>query len=146
MKTPWHLWFIGLVALVAGGFFVYDFAASQLRIPAYMEHMQPAQQAFLERIPIWAHIVWGVMVVAMAIGALALLLRKPIAVALFGLSFCATVVMIFRNMVLANPSVFDMMGNAAFGFAGVMIAMTLGLWFYAGLMRARGVLAMSDEW
>ena len=80
MKTPWHIWVVGILSLLwnAGGGFDYVMARTQN--PAYVE-MIPADfraefLAYLDTMPVWASAGWGVGVWGSILGSVLILLRS----------------------------------------------------------------------
>lgn len=92
MKTPVHLWIIGVIALIwnAGG--AYDYVMTQFQDEAYLAMLTDAQRAFLDTGPIWFEAAWAVGVWFSVLGSVLLLLRSRFAGAVFGLSFLGLMV------------------------------------------------------
>jgi hypothetical protein len=83
-STPWHLWLIGVVALVWSAMGAMDYVMTQTRNEAYMSAFTPEQLSFFYGIPAWAIAVWGGV-----LGALLLLIRRRHAVWVFLASLIA---------------------------------------------------------
>lgn len=86
----------------------------------------------------WAWVVYAVAVTAGTLGAIALLLRKSVAVPLFLLSFIAVLVQF--GYTFLGTDLLSVKGFGAALFPAVIILIGLGQWLYARGMAARGVL------
>ena len=138
-STPWHLWVIGIVALLWNSMGAMDYVMSQLRIEAYMSGFTPEQLAFFYSMPTWAIAAWATGVWAGVGGSIALLFRRLEAVWLYLASFIGVVVTNFQNYVLSNWM--EVAGDAfTLAFAAVIFLVALGLYIYARAMRKRQVL------
>lgn len=94
MKTPWHIWVVGLVTLLwhAGG--AYGYLSAKLQPEAYLlavpEDLRTPLAAYMAAMPIWATATWALGVWGAVLGSLLILFRSRLAVpafavALFGL-------------------------------------------------------------
>ena len=63
MKTPWHIWVVGLITLMWHAFGAYDYTMSELRDAAYLSMMPEDQRAgmlaYLDNMPSWAVATWA---------------------------------------------------------------------------------------
>ncbi len=86
MRTPWHLWVVGLLSLVwnAGG--AFDYLMTQLDVPSYMSLLTAEQQAYLDGRPMWFDAVWAIGVWFAVLGSILLLARVAWASLAFGIS------------------------------------------------------------
>ena len=59
MKTPWHLWVIGILALLwnAGG--AYDYILIKTRNADYFAAMTAQHIAYLDAFPLWVGMAWA---------------------------------------------------------------------------------------
>lgn len=89
VKTPWHLWVVGVVAVLWNGFGCTDYTLTQLQGEAWLTSMglTEAQLAYFSAMPAWTHAAWAVGVWGGLLGAILLLLRRKLAVPVFVLSF-----------------------------------------------------------
>lgn len=116
MKTPWHLWVVGLVSLVwhAGG--ALDYVMSQTRNAAYLEMIPQDQRdqvlAYLDAAPVWATTAWAFGVWGALLGSALILLRSRHAVTALWLSMAGLVVNTFHTYVTA-PVKLEMMTNTS---------------------------------
>jgi hypothetical protein len=137
-STPWHLWAIGIVAVMWNGFGAYDYLATVIPIESYMARFTPEQRAYFDSMPAWAVSAWAIAIWSSVLGAVALLLRSRWAVWLFGVSLAGMAVSFLWSLVLSDGR--EMMGSAALIFTFVIVAMAVGLFVYSRAMVTRGVL------
>lgn len=138
-KTPWHLWVVGVFAVLWNSVGVMDFVMTQTKNTAYLSAMTPKQLEYIYSFPFWAVAVWGIAVWGGVLGSLLLLFRKSLAVCVFVVSLIGIVLTDLYNFVLSNG--LEVMGGAK---AAVLPAVVFGigvlLWLYARAMRTRAVL------
>ena len=91
VKTPWHLWLVGVLSLLWNGFGAFDFIQTTTRGEAYMRAagFDDAMVAYYEAMPGWMYVPWTLGVWGAVIGSVMLLLRRRWAVPAFGLSYWA---------------------------------------------------------
>ena len=136
--TPWHLWVIGILALLWNGFGAYDYLMTQTRNEAYMSAFTPEQLDYFYGFPVWMEVFWAIGVWAAFAGALLLVLRSRFAFHAFVLGLIG----------LAGSSVYQFTSPAPAGVLdGTGMILTLVVWasqillaFYALVMTRRGVL------
>jgi hypothetical protein len=137
-KAPWHLWAIGIVGLLWNCIGALDYTMTQTRNEAYLKAVTPEQLAYFDSVPAWAVAAWALGVWGGVAGMLLLLLRKRAAVPVLLVSLVGATLIFVHNFVLSEGA--EVMGNSAAGFAGMIIMIALGLYWYARVMRRRGVL------
>ena len=137
-KAPWHLWSIGIVGLLWNSIGALDYTMTQTRNTAYLKAVTPEQLAYFDSVPAWAVAAWALGVWGGVVGMLLLLLRKRAAVPVLLVSLVGATLIFLHNFVLSEGA--EVMGNSAAGFAGMIILIALGLYWYARVMRRRGVL------
>ncbi len=138
--APWHLWAIGVVALLWNALGAFDYLMTQTKNEAYMAQFTAEQLDFFYGLPAWVVAAWAIAVWGGVLGAVLLLLRKQIAVWVLLVSLVAMVLTAFQNYVLSNG--LEVIGDAfALTFTAVIFVVALGLFIYARHMRARGVLS-----
>jgi predicted membrane protein len=143
MKTPWHLWVVGVLALVwnAGG--AYDYLMMKLENEAYLAQIPPEHLAYYLSYPLWVNIAWALGVWMAVLGAVLLLLRSRHAVAAFVLSFVGLVVNTIWGQFLSETPMSALMGDMGAAMLGFMVAIYLVavlLWAYARAQARVGVL------
>lgn len=143
-KPPLHLWIVAGLATLWNAFGCYDYFMTRTQGAAYIESMMPgfdgdAMMAYINAFPAWAAAGWALGVWGGLIGAILLLMRHRWAVIALGVSLAGAVIGIGYQ--LANPAGIAGMDE---GFNAIVpyliIAIAIGLFFYARAMRARGVL------
>lgn len=136
--TPVHLWIIGTLAVLWNAMGAFDYVATQFRLEFYISQFTEAQLDYFYSWPAWMHAAWAVGVWGALLGSLALLLRKPAAVWLFGLSLLGLLVTSIYSFVLSDGA--QVMGSAALIFSAVIWVVAICLFLYASAMYKRGVL------
>ena len=138
--APWHLWAIGVIALVWTALGAMDYVMTHTRNEAHMSEFNPEQLEFFYDIPAWVVAAWAIGVWGGVLGALLLLFRRPIAVWFFLASLLAIVVTASHNYLLSDGM--EVMGDDfSLALTSVIFLFALGLFLYARAMRRRGVLA-----
>jgi hypothetical protein len=150
-KTPWHLWAVGVVAVLWNAYGGYDYVMSMTQGATYMAAagMTPEQVAFYEAMPSWMTAVWAIGVWGGVLGSLLLLLRNKLAFPVFAVSFGAFLLSLLYVYGLNN-------GSEVMGFMmkdGVKVASSMivimnvviatgcaAFTVYARAMAKRGVL------
>lgn len=138
VKTPRHLWIVGVVAVLWNAIGAFDYSATQMRLEAYMSAFTPQQLEYFYGFPAWAVAAWAIGVWGALLGSIALLLRKSWAVPLFAASIAGMVFTTIYNFVLTDGAA--MMGAGGMLFSAVIWIIALALFFYARAMAKRGVL------
>ncbi len=138
VKTPWHLWVIGIVSLLWNSTGVMSYTMTHMGMLESMD--MPADQiAYYSSFPSWATAVWALGVWGCFFGSLALLLRSRYGVWLFGISMLGLIgTTIFQWGLSDMPEVLSSSGHKL--FAAVIWVITLALFFYARRMHEAGVL------
>lgn len=138
--TPWHLWLVGVIALLWNAVGAMDYVMTQTKNEAYMSSFTPEQLEFFYGFPTWVVAAWAVAVWGSVIGSVLLLSRKGVAVQAFLVSLIAMVVTTIHNYVLSNG--FEIVGDPfALAFTAVIFLVAVALFLYARAMHQRGVLA-----
>src|SRR5687767_16039535 len=94
LKTPWHLWVVGVIAVLFNAIGVFDYVMSMTQGASYMASagMTPAQIAHYQEMPAWMMAVWAIGVWGALIASVLLLLRNKLAVPVFAVSLAAFLV------------------------------------------------------
>lgn len=90
-KAPWHLWVIGIVALLWNGFGATDFTLTATRFAPYVSQYPPAMMDYIYALPIWNWIGWALGTWGGFIGSILLLMRNKLAVWAYALSLLGAV-------------------------------------------------------
>ena len=140
VKTPWHLWVVGGLALLFNAIGPYDYVRTMLEGSAYLASagMTPAQIAHYEALPVWVHAAWAIGVWAAIAGAVLLLLRRKLALPVFAVSLGAFMLNMLHTYGLSDGG--RIMGQQM-AVTNVMIAVILvGLIGYCWMMSGKRVL------
>lgn len=133
MKTPWHIWVVGLVTLLWHGFGAYDYLMSALRSASYFEMIPEDQRAgmiaYLDAMPAWAVSTWALGVWGSALGSLLILLRSRHAVAAFVISLLGVIGTSVYTYLLAPASAMSGGGFAAFISAAIVVILVATLYY-----------------
>ena len=138
-RAPWHLWVLGLIALVWNGLWAFDYVMTQTQGDAWLAKMEPnaTQWAYFHAIPAWVDGAQAVNVWGGVLGALLLLLRRRWATWAFAASFLGWLAGAVYAFALSN-------GMEAMGpwwpMQLVHGGVALFLVWYARGLSARGVL------
>lgn len=140
MKTPWHLWVVGVIALLFNAIGVFDFVMSMAQGSVYMAKagMTPEQIAHYQEMPAWMTLVWAIGIWGAFLGSILLLLRNRLAFPVFAVSLAAFLLSLVYTYVLTDDG--DVMGREM-AMANVVITVLLLFFiYYSRLMTKRGVL------
>lgn len=139
-RPPWHLWPVGIFALLFNAIGVFDFVMSRARGAAYMASagMTPDQIAHYRDMPGWMTIVWAVGVFGAFLASILLLARRKPAYPVFVSSLAAFLVSLLYTYVLTGGGA--IMGRAMAITSAVIAALLLVFSWYARRMIARRVL------
>lgn len=140
MKTPIHLWIVGVLSLLwnAGG--AFDYFMSQTKNANYIAQLTPEQIAFLDNVPMWFEFSWAIGVWFSVLGSLLLLVRSRFAGTAFALSLAGLIVSSVYTYGLAEQRTFEAGGMLAVIFSIIIPIVLILLLIYARAMTRRGVL------
>ena len=108
LRTPMHLWVVGILSLLWNCFGAYDYTMTRMRNMDYLASMTPpgidpnVMLAYLDGMPLYAQFGWGLGVWGALIGSILLLMRNRFAVWAFGASIVG-MMLSFGDMVLGPP-------------------------------------------
>lgn len=139
VRTPWHLWVVGIIAVLWNGFGCVDFSMTMSQPDTWLAQMgmTEPQRAYFEAMPAWTFVAWAIGVWGGALGGLLLLLRRKLAFPVFVLSFLGWLAGAIYAFVLSNGM--EVMG-AMWPMQLVIGAACLFFIGYARWMAKRGVL------
>jgi hypothetical protein len=139
-KTPWHLWLVGVIAVLFNAIGVFDFVMSVTQGAEYQAGagMTPDQIAHYQAMPSWMMVVWAVGVFAAFLASILLLLRKKLALPIFVLSLAAFLISLLYTYVLTDGGAImgRQMAIASTVIAGLLVFFS----WYSRFMAVRGVL------
>ena len=138
-RTPWHLWVVGVLAVLWNSMGAYDYLMTQTQNEAYMSNFSPEQLEYFYGFPTWLVAFWALAVWGGVLGAVLLVLRKKLAAGVLLVSFLSMVVTTIHNFGLSNG--FEVMGGPGeLVFSALIFVIALLLYLYAKAMKNRGVL------
>ena len=137
--TPWHLWLVGVLALLWNSVGAFDYVMTETRNASYMGTFTREQLAYFYGFPMWVVAAWALSVWGGVLGAVLLLLRKRLAVPVFGVSLATMVLTSFYNLVLTNGLAI-MGGAGGLVFSAVIFVIAVALLMYARSLARIGVL------
>jgi len=139
VKTPWHLWLVGVIGLLWNGFGATDFAMTVTMGDDWLRMMKmtDAQIAHMDGYPAWMYLVWFAGTWGAVIGAVLLLLRRRWAVHAFAVSLIGFLLSLVYAYLLSDAS--EVMGGMVVMNVVILAGCLFFLW-YAFAMRKRGVL------
>ena len=138
-RTPWHLWVVGVIALLWSSMGAFDYLMTQTKNEAYMGSFTPEQLEFFYGLPYWVVAAWAIAVWGGVLGAVLLLLRRRLAVWVFLASLIAMVLTTIHSYALSNG--LEVMGDAfSLIFTAVIFLVALALFLYALAMKKREVI------
>lgn len=138
-RTPWHLWAVGVVAILWNGFGCFDYTMTQLQGDAWLTSMKMTQPQidYFHAMPAWTHAAWAIGVWGGALGGLLLLLRRKWAMPVFVVSFLGWLAGAVYAFGLSNGM--EMMGDMWPMQIVIGAACVFFIW-YAWTMSNKGVL------
>lgn len=139
-RAPWHLWLIGVIAVLFNSIGVFDFVMAMAQGAKYMANagMTPEQIAHYQQMPVWMTAVWAIGVGGAFLASILLLLRKKPAFAVFVLSLAAFLISLVYTYVLTDGGA--IMGRQMAITSAVIAILLLFFSWYAHAMRKRGAL------
>jgi hypothetical protein len=140
-KTPWHLWVVGVMALLWNAVGALDFTMTQLHSEAYLKDFTAEQKTYFFGLPFWEVLAWGIATWGSLVASLLLLLRRSLACPAFAAALAGALITFGYSYGIADG--LKVMGDQATGaliFCGVIIVIAILLLLYARAMRQRGVL------
>lgn len=143
-RAPVHLWIVGILSLLWSCFGAYDYIMTRLRDTDYIQAAMPgvdpnAALAWVDSMPLYAQVGWGLGVWLGLLGAILLLLRSRWAVWSFGISLVGAVLSLGYQIALAPPMPGPVSAMLKF-MPFVIILICVLLFLYARAQAAKGVL------
>jgi hypothetical protein len=138
-KAPWHLWVIGIIALLWNSVGAMDYFMTQTQNEEYMSQFTPEQIEYFYAFASWQIALWAIAVWGGVLGALLLLIRKRLAVAVFCVSLVAMAISTIYSYGISNGM--EIVGDTfSLVFTAVIFLIALALYLYARRMAASGVI------
>jgi len=139
VAAPWHLWLVGVLALLWNGIGAFDYVMTETRNASYMSSFTPEQLAYFYGFPAWVVAAWALSVWGGVLGSVLILLRRRWAVPVFGVSLATMAVTFVHNYVLTDGLAI-MGGGAALAFSALIVVIGIALLLYARRLARIGVL------
>lgn len=143
-RAPAHLWIVGILSLLWGGFGGYDYLMTRMRDTDYLAKMMPTVDpnvylTWIDGFPIWAQFGWGLGVWSGIAGAVLLLIRNRWAVWAFALSLVGAVLGLGYQLAGA-PALAGAEGPMFEIMPWVIIVIAIAQFAYARAFEKKGVL------
>ena len=140
MRTPFHLWIVGVLSLLwnAGG--AADYVMAQYGLGPYAGELPEATAAFFADLPAWYVAAWAIGVWFSVAGSILLLARSRLATGAFVLSLAGLLVASVYTFVVLETSPMRDAGAGAMAFTVAIYVVLVLLIFYSSRMTRRGVL------
>jgi hypothetical protein len=144
VRTPVHLWIVGILSLLWSCFGAYDYTMTRMRNTDYIASAMPGVDpntalAWVDSMPLYAQIGWGLGVWLALLGAVLLLIRNRWAVWSYGLSMVGAILSLGYQIALAPP-----LPGAEGAMYSVMpfviIAVSIFLFWYAWTAEKKGLI------
>ena len=137
VRIPVWYWIVAVLAVLWMAFGVFAWIMDLMTDEATVESLSEAQRAIYRERPAWLFIAYGVAVFSGLAGAIALLLRKAIAVPAFTLSL-ATAIVQFGYMFVGMNIIGRLGAAQALPFPIVILVLAVLLLWLARHARKRG--------
>jgi len=141
MRTPLHLWIVGVLSLLWNVSGAFDFVMVITGNQAYLALMTDAQRAYMAAVPGWFDVAWAIGVWGAVAGSLLLLMRSRFAATAFLASVLGMIAASIYSYGIASPNAIEISGAFSIVFSAAIVVVALVLRAYARLMTRRGVLA-----
>ena len=143
-RTPVLLWIVGILSFVWSCFGAYDYLMTRMRNTDYIASAMPgvdpnAALSWVDSMPLYAQVGWGLGVWLALLGSVLLLVRSRWAVWSYGLSFVGALLSLGYQVALAPPlpgatgAMYTVMPIAIIAFAAF-------LFWYAWNAEKKGLL------
>lgn len=139
VRTPVHLWIIGVLAILWNFVGVFDYLATKLNLEFYLSEFEPEMLEAVEAMPAWATATWALGVWGAFVGTIGLLLRKKWAVWAYVVSLGGLLMSNVYSFFLSNAA--ELMGESYPYMNALIWVIAIFLLFYACAMAKKGVLS-----
>ena len=142
-RTPAHLWIVGSASLLWNAFGAYDYLMTRFRNMDYLSSMGDpnAMLAYIDGMPLYAHVGWGLGVWGSLPGSVLLLARSRYAVHSFAISLIGAILSLGSQYIGPPPP--PEMTDGALKYVPLMIIgiIALLLW-YSWRQEKNGLLRL----
>jgi hypothetical protein len=141
-RPPAHFWIVSTLSLFWSCFGAVDYLMSRTHNDAFFRAMMPnadpaVAYAYMDSMPLYASIGWGLGVWGGLLGSVLLLMRSRYAVHAFAASILGMVLSFGYQLFIATNVPADMKSPV---MPAVVTVIGIGLLFYSRAMSARGLL------
>ncbi len=140
-RRPWHLWVVGIVALLWNCMGALDFIMTATRNEAYLSRLTPEQLAYFYGVPVWVMAAWGLATWGGLAGTILLLFRRKLAMPVYVVSLVAMVLSTIHTYFLSDGGKVMNAGVGTAIFTSAIFLVCVALVVYAHRLTRRGVLA-----
>lgn len=138
-KAPWHLWLVGILAILWNSIGAFDYVMTQSRNESYLSSLTQIQLDYLSAQPLWVVCAWAIAIWSSVLGSALLLMRKKLSAPVFSVSLIGIIATNIYAYGLSNG--YQIMGGVtAVAFAALIFIIASALYFYAKAMTKNGVL------
>ncbi len=139
-KTPWHLWLVGVLAVLFNAVGVFDHTMTLVQGESYMASasMSPAQIAHYQQMPLWMRLDWPLGVWSAFAASILILLRSRLAFPVFVVSLAAFLLSVAYTYLLTKGG--EIMGTQMAVTSAVIATLLAVFGAYSWWMTRRGVL------
>ncbi len=137
-RRPWHLWVMGIVALLWALLGTLDFVMTITRNEAYMENLTPELIEWAYGLPGWMMALLGLGAALGPAGAVLLLLGRKLSFPVLGAWLGTGVITSIYSFGFAEA--LEVMGTAALVMTLIGLTFGISLVAYSRAMTQRGVL------
>lgn len=138
-KPSWLFWTIALLALLWNAFGVFDFWMTSTGNEEYLREFDPKMIEWIAAFPFWRKAMWATGVFGGLFGAVALILRRRVAVALLIMNFVLMALgFAGHDILLAGGA--KMYGPSGLAMSALLIAVAAAEWLYADRAAKQGYL------
>lgn len=140
VKTPWHLWAVGVVSLLWNAVGAFDYTMTKLKNADYLAAFTPEQQAWFAGFPLWANAGWALGVWGSVLGSVLLLARSRHAVTAFLISLIGLAISCVYQFGMHSADLARLFGSFPMIFTAIIWVILIALYLYARKQAASGVL------
>ncbi len=139
-KVPWHLWVVGVVAVLWNSVGAYDYVMTMYGGMDYLRQagMGEAFIAAFDAMPMWMSVVWPVGVWSAVVGSVLLLARSRWAFPVFVVSLVFYLISLVHNYAMSEVG--SLGGTAGLAIAVIIALSLVFLIWYSRMMTRRGIL------
>jgi hypothetical protein len=139
-RTAWHLWLVGIFAVLFNFIGVFDFVMTLAQGAKYQAGagMTPDQIAYYQAMPGWMTAVWAIGVFSAFLASILLLMCRRLAFPVFVLSLAAFLINLLYTYVLTDGGA--VMGRPMAIMSAVIAGLLIFFGGYTRSMTLRGTL------